>query len=267
MRTKDASHTQVARRMQNGRLAYYKQAATSEYWDSVWSNQSVEQLFAEAEGGELGYFREIFPKYLPKVGRILEAGCGLGQLVIALRKLGYDARGVDYGHQTVAIVKERFPSLPIETADVTNLSVEDEYYAAYISLGVMEHDPNGPDIFLREAKRILKPGGIALISVPHINAIRKLKAFLNMYQDETSGLEFYQYAYQPKEFFEYITSYGFNVLEQFQYGGYKGIKDELPFFSKIFEWPQGWRLRKFLMNWEWASRHLGHMMLFVARKS
>ncbi len=256
---------QVTRRIENGRLAYYKRAATAEYWDTVWSEQSVDQLYADSEKGELGYYQEIFPKYLPKTGPILEAGCGLAQFVIALRVLGYDAQGIDYGQQTVTRVKKRFPDLPVKQGDVTQIKIEDDHYAAYISLGVMEHIYSGPDPFLVEAKRVLKPGGIALISVPYLNAIRRLKAFLGLFHEDVTGLEFYQYAYHPKEFSKILGAHRFEVLELFQYAGYKGIKDEVPFLSRMFEWPQGWRLKKFLMNWNWANRHLGHMMMYVAR--
>jgi SAM-dependent methyltransferase len=198
---------------------------------------------------------------------ILEAGCGLAQFVIALRKLGYDARGVDYGAQTVSMVRERYPDLPIEVGDVTSLDKEDGYFSAYISLGVMEHDQNGPDIFLKEASRLLGSDGVALISVPYQNPLRRLKAKLGLYRDDPADLEFYQYAYSSHEFTRYLHQYGFVVVERFQYDGYKGIKDEIPMISRIFEWPQGWRIRKFLMHWVWAGRHMGHMMLFVARKA
>lgn len=262
----DSITKKMVRRMENGRLAFYKRAATANYWDDVWSKQSVEELYASALKGELGYYQELFPKHLPKDGPILEAGCGLAQFVVALRVLGYDARGIDFGSKTVVKVKERFPDLPIQVGDVTRLDTQEAYYAAYISLGVMEHNPSGPEVFLAEAQRILRPNGVALISIPNLNALRKLKAMLGFYQDEVNDLEFYQYVYDPKEFSQYLKRFNFEIIEYFQYGGYKGIKDEISFLSKMFEWPQGWRLRKFLMNWNWANRHMGHMMMYIARK-
>jgi SAM-dependent methyltransferase len=267
MSDKKTKQKSLARRMENGRLAFYRRAANAEYWDKVWATQEIDKLYKDAEQGELGYYQKIFPKYLVKERPILEAGCGLAQFVIALRRLGYDARGVDYGAQTVSRVKEKYPDLPIEVGDVTSLKKESSYYAAYISLGVMEHDRNGPDLFLQEARRLLETNGVALISVPYLNPIRKLKAKFGLYRDDPDDLEFYQYAYGSDEFATYLNEYGFIVEERFQYGGYKGIKDEIPLLSQIFEWPQGWRIKKFLMHWNWADRHMGHMMLFVARKA
>ncbi|MBX3004933.1 MAG: hypothetical protein KF821_03790 [Anaerolineales bacterium] len=92
-----------------GRLVYYRQAATAQHWDAVWKTQDTERLFAGAAKGELDYYTEIFPRHLPKNGKILEAGCGLGQYVIALRQRGFDAEGVDYAEDTIRFLNERFP--------------------------------------------------------------------------------------------------------------------------------------------------------------
>lgn len=131
----------------DGRLAYYRQAATADHWDKVWQRQDTQQLFADAKQGELGYYEYIFPHYLPKAGKILEAGSGLGQFVIALRQRGYDAEGVDYAKETIKFLNEKFPGQPFRVGDVTHLDVPDGFYSGYISLGVMEHIKEGPTRF------------------------------------------------------------------------------------------------------------------------
>ncbi len=250
------------------RLAYYRQTASAQYWDNVWAKQQTQDLYAQAQKGELGYYEEIFPAYLPRQGRILEAGCGLGQFVIALRVRGFDAEGVDYGEQTVDFIRRQFSELPVRLGDVTNLDVPDGYYQGYISLGVMEHRKEGPEPFLKEAHRVLSPGGMALISVPYLNFLRRLKLNVGAFKGSEHGLDFYQYAFSPKEFDQLLRKAGFEVVAHRQYGGFKGVKDELPALAKWFEMPQiGWRLRKFLMNWRWAERHMGHMMMYVCKRA
>jgi SAM-dependent methyltransferase len=249
----------------NGRLVYYKKAATADYWDSVWSDKDTDQLYAQAQKGDLGYYADIFPKYLPKEGKILEAGCGQGQIVLALTVLGYDAEGVDYAENTIQFIKSTFPDLNVRVGDVTALDVPDGHYTGYISIGVMEHNVNGPDPFLKEAHRILRPGGMAFISVPYQNILRRLKARLGLYNGNPQGQEFYQYAYSKKEFSANLQRLGFDVVRTQQYGGYKGVKDEIR-LDWFFNLPQGWRLRKFLMHSKWTDRHIGHMMMYVARK-
>lgn len=251
----------------NGRLVYYRQAATAQHWDSVWKSQDTQRLYAEAAKGELDYYADIFPRHLPKAGKLLEAGCGLGQYVIALRQRGYDAEGVDYAEETIRFLNQRFPEQPFRVADVTAMQVPDGNYSGYISLGVMEHLQEGPQLFLQETYRILAPGGIACISVPYLNFLRRFKARLGFYgRPGSETLPFYQYAYSAGEFTRILEQQGFEVVARYQYGGYKGVKDELPWLTRLFNWPQGWRLRKWLMNSKWVNAHNGHMMMYVARK-
>lgn len=251
----------------NGRLVYYRQAASPEYWDAAWANQETQALYESATQGELGYYENVFTTYLPRQGRILEAGCGLGQCVMALRARAYDAEGVDYAKNTIDNVKMRFPDLPIRWGDVTKLDVSDGYYQGYISLGVMEHLQNGPEPFLVEAHRVLSDDGVALISIPHMNWLRRIKVRLGLFEGKVpNDLSFYQYVYPTGEFETLLRKSGFESIAHHQYGGYKGVKDEIDFISRIFEWPHGWRLRKWLMNSNWANNHMGHMMMFVCKK-
>ncbi len=258
-------HLGVQRVFKDGRLIYYSQSANAEHWDWVWEKQETRLLFADAQKGSPGHFEEIFPRHLPKPGKILEAGCGLGQLVIALRVRGFDAEGVDYAAQTIREIKKLFPDIPFRQGDVTHLDVPDGYYSGYISLGVMEHLEDGPEPFLLEARRVLKKEGIACISVPTMNFLRRLKAWLGLYSGDSKQLPFYQYAYSASEFSRILKRAGFEIVATYQYSGYKGVKDELPFLTTLFELPQGWRLRKWMMNSKWLARHNGHMMLFVAK--
>lgn len=256
----------LQRVFKDGRLIYYREEATAEHWDKVWKKEDTQSLFAQAEQGQLGYYENIFPRHLHREGKVLEAGSGLGQFVIALRKRGFDAEGVDYATETIKFLNKQYPDIPFRVGDVTKLDVADGYYSGYISLGVMEHIESGPQSFLKEAHRIIRPGGIACISVPYLNFIRRFKARLGFYNDRNPSEPFYQYVYSKKEFKKILEASGFKVVATYQYGGYKGVKDELPLLTKIFTWPQGWRLRNWLMNSGWVNSHNGHMMMYVAER-
>ena len=259
---------EAERLVEKQRLAYYLSAADAEFWDQHWKTYLSPESYKGAEHGHLGWFEEALPRYLPKQGRILEAGCGLGQLVLALRVRGYDAEGVEWGAETVKAVRALYPDLPIRMGDVTQLEVPDGYYGGYVSLGVMEHRWEGPEPFLQEAYRVLEPNGVALISAPCFHPLRRLKARLGLYRGRTDGLEFYQYAFTETEFTSLLQAGGFTVVDQMHYDGFKGVKDEIPLLSLVFKWRGiGWRLQRWLRSSEWAERHLGHMILFVCRKA
>jgi SAM-dependent methyltransferase len=250
------------------RLAYYKATADSNFWNEHWKDQISPETCKRAEEGKLGFFERPFTQYLLKSGRILEAGCGLGQYVLALRARGYDCEGVEWGEDTVLAIKALRPEAPIRVGDVTHLDVPNGFYKGYISLGVVEHQPEGPEKFLQEAHRVLSDDGVMLISVPHFHPLRKLKAKLGLYAKKVENLSFYQYAFSCREMRSILEKAGFTVIDTFTYDGYKGVKDEIAMIKKILQWRGiGWRLQNWLKSWDWAERNLGHMIMFVCRKA
>ncbi|MCK5513792.1 MAG: class I SAM-dependent methyltransferase [Deltaproteobacteria bacterium] len=257
----------TARCVDGRRLVYYRSQVNADFWDTHWEKNLSKEMYTGAERGHLGWFEETFTRYLPNDGLILEAGCGLGKYLLALRVRGYNAEGVDSGPETVKTVQTLYPDLPIRVGDVTRLEVPNDYYSGYISLGVMEHCRKGPEPFLKEAYRVLENDGVALISVPCFHPLRRLKAYLGFYDGQTDGLDFYQYAYTKKEFSSLLHAAGFTIIDDMLYDGFKGVKDEIPLLLRIFQWRYiGWRLEKWLRSSEYVKRNLGHMILFTCRK-
>lgn len=255
------------RRVEGQRLAYYSARADVGFWDRHWQLHLSARAYHRAEKGDLGWFEKAFALWLPQRGHILEAGSGLGQYVLALRVRGYDAEGVEWAPETVGAVRKLYPDLPIRVGNLNRLEVPNGYYSGYISLGVMEHTREGPVSLLREAYRVLEPGGVAFISVPYFHALRKLKGRLNLYRGQIDGLEFYQYAFTENEFSDLLEGAGFEISDQMLYDGFKGVKDEISLLRQMMKWRWiGCRLQRRLQSWQWAERHLGHMILFVCRK-
>jgi 2-polyprenyl-3-methyl-5-hydroxy-6-metoxy-1,4-benzoquinol methylase len=93
------------RQVEGARLAFYLAKADAQFWDEHWERHLSSRTYESAERGCLGPYQELFIRYLPQHGRILEAGCGLGQLVFALRQLGYDVEGIEWGEKTVQAVR------------------------------------------------------------------------------------------------------------------------------------------------------------------
>ena len=252
----------------NDRITYFANNADQEYWNALWASQISPDFYAKYEGGMLDEYFPYFEQHLSKNDRILEAGCGTGRYVVALLSRGYaNIQGIDWGKSTIDKVKTIFPDLPIEVGDATDVDVENNFYDAYISLGVVEHREAGPEPFLNEAFRILKPGGVALISVPYVNPIRNLKRNLGFYRNQVvTGFSFYQYAFQISEFASFLSAAGFHVLSTHGISGVYGLKDEFPFLRFfINNLPGGWRMEKYLNKFQFLNK-FGHMILFVCNK-
>ena len=103
---------------------------------------------------------------------------------------------------------------PLAAMDLRALAVVTGGIAAYLSLGVVEHDPDGPDAILREAARVVPSGGALLLSVPYWNGVRRLAApYLRRQARHTreAGGQFYQYAFTRRELGRRLVAHGFAV--------------------------------------------------------
>ncbi len=149
---------------------------TKKAWEKNWEGVSMKDVLSI-----FGYERvkdqmRIFTRVLPRSGKILEGGCGLGPYLIRLRQLGYDVEGVDYNDGPIRKLLEYDPTLPVRVGDVTALPFPDDHFQAYLSLGVIEHFTQGPGKAIREAHRVLKPGGVFLVAVPTCHIFMRIAA-------------------------------------------------------------------------------------------
>jgi len=249
------------------RLVYYREEADKAFWDGVWQSRIKPETYHEASRGDLGIFEDVFTKYLPKDGKIIEAGCGIGSVLLGLKKRGYDCQGVEWGEETVKSVLSLYPDLPIRVGDVTKLDVPDNYYKGYISLGVVEHRKEGPELFLNEAYRILADDGVMIISVPFFHFIRRLKARVGLYPGRKENCEYYQCAFSQEEIIQLIEKSGFRVETHLFYSLMKGLTDEIPILRYVFKIPiLGGHLKKLLESSLWLEKKCSHMIMFICYK-
>jgi SAM-dependent methyltransferase len=150
---------------------YYDDEPEGKMWDNMWTARTIEQ---ELEACDIETPpRELFLQYLTKKDKIVEAGCGFAKWVIYLHRRGFDILGIDNNEFAISKLKEFDNSLQVEVGDILNIQYPDNFFDAYISMGVIEHFEEGPLAALHEAYRLVKPGGLIFVSVPTVNSIRK----------------------------------------------------------------------------------------------
>jgi SAM-dependent methyltransferase len=259
------SKNEEKRCIENGRLVYYKQVANEVYWEEVWEKNMTPDYYRPFQSGQLYTFEKIFVRHLPKDGMILEAGCGTAQFVVALNAKGYNCMGVDFARNALKNAQKAAGPLPLFTGNLVSLGVSDNAFDAIISIGVVEHRREGPDPFLEEKYRILKPNGLLLISVPYFNPLRLWRAAKGAYMDNVEGCDFYQYAFTRAEFVGLLERSGFEVKRTYSYAHQNTLVQELQWMNRI---PAS--LKKLILRISkhvpYVNSELGHMLMVVARK-
>jgi len=266
-------------------LAYYSRTATSDFWAEHWGHESPEALARIAETSPLT--RLILESLPPAGATVLEAGCGLGQYVVRLRRDGYRAVGTDWSLPPLRACRDWVAGTPLAVMDLRRLGFRSEAFAAYVSLGAVEHDPEGPDPILVEARRVLAPSGVLILSVPYVNLVRRLAAWWLRYRNRRrreSGGQFYQFAFSRHEARAFIERNGFRVLTATPYDPARVLRAawrrivrprradiERPRGSSsevasVSFRRAGVRMAKRLLYTRAGLRVLGHMILFVAVK-
>ncbi|MBC7661087.1 MAG: 3-demethylubiquinone-9 3-O-methyltransferase [Chitinophagaceae bacterium] len=111
------------------------------------------------------YVREIFAaENLPKGAKILDVGFGAGLISNKLAADGYEMHGVDQSASSVAVALRHAPegaNVTYRAGNAFGLDYPDATFDAVMLLDFLEHVEQ-PGLAIKEASRVLKPGGIML---------------------------------------------------------------------------------------------------------
>jgi len=102
--------------------------------------------------------------------RVYDLGCGLGRHLVLLAEMGFDVAGSDLSPLAVAASSERLAALGlpgrVREGEMTAIDEPASSFDAVLSYNVLYHAlPEGIARALDEVRRILRPGGLFLVTL------------------------------------------------------------------------------------------------------
>lgn len=194
------------------RIKIYAEENVQEHWNEVWKIDNIERNMQKLDYPE---YWDIFDKYIKKTDKLLEAGSGLGKWVNYFHTRGYDITGIDYSEVAVNELKNYNKDFKVQYGDITNIPFEKNSFDVYLSFGVLEHLEKESVLktAISEIYRILKPNGIAIITIPYLNFANLKFAIKNHKKFRKKKKSFFEYNYTIKDFLSRFDRNNFIVEE------------------------------------------------------
>ena len=116
------------------------------------------ELYQSSHAFVWQFGRDLLSMLLPKAGeRILDIGCGTGQLTAEIAKSGAEVVGLDQSAEMIASARKNFPELRFEVFDIATATHDNEFDAVFSNAAL--HWVRNQEGAVTAMARSLKPGG------------------------------------------------------------------------------------------------------------
>jgi ubiquinone/menaquinone biosynthesis C-methylase UbiE len=148
-----------------------EQSIPPDVYDRDYFLSPICEGFDEAQQGEVSFNKAKQVRLLGAAAgvKILDAGCGRGETLLACAREGAEVAGIDYSEAAVDLTREMlegagFTDHDLQVGSVTDLPWPDNTFDRVQFSDVIEHlDPPQTVPALAEFRRVLKPGGYLLV--------------------------------------------------------------------------------------------------------
>ncbi len=172
--------------------------------------------------------------------KILDVGCWSGQLCAALPKNSYNFTGIDVSSEAILFAKKTYPRYVWKVAGASKLPFANNLFDCVVIFEVFEHVDDEIKC-LEEISRVLKKGGILILSTPAYN-------FLSIMSDPAYFLLKHRH-YKRSDLIKFIKP-NFHVKKIWMKGGFIYVSLYLSqmFFKHIIKY----NIPMFIQNY-WAK--------------
>ena len=170
-----------------------------------------------AEGrAKVAYTREVFAREgVPHGGDVLDVACGGGLVARPLSESGYRVTGIDLSASSVEMAKRWDPRGTFDVGDAAALPYADGSFDAVLLLDMLEHVEDLGGV-LREAGRVLRPGGVVVFNTfnrtPAAAAVA-IYGFHVVVRDTPEHIHVYDLFRTPAELGAAMAEHGLQLVE------------------------------------------------------
>ena len=150
-------------------------SAEERLYEQIWKNKVVREVCDLTADGTLR--RDAALPLLASGSRLLDVGCGEGTLALQAREKFNEVYGVDISREAVSRASSAGITTALVNLNVDPLPYPKDFFDTVVTLDVIEHVFD-PVAFLDELCRVLRPGGILVVSTPNIRKLQRMYSLL-----------------------------------------------------------------------------------------
>ncbi len=167
----------------------------------------------------LAYFRKVIRRFELRQGmRLLDYGCGPGDMLQIAIQCGLDAHGIDCSDYSIELARRR--GLNVARGDCDTMEYEDGFFDVVFAQSVIEH-VRDPVHLVQSLRRVIAPGGLLVLSSPTPGA--------DFWDDPT-----HIRPHTPKSLADLAQMCDFEIVEIcYVFAFLLGLRLKAPFFYKI----------------------------------
>lgn len=191
--------------------------------------------YSRAHSVRVAFDLEIVKRYATASSAIVEVGSIPLLLTVPLTTLGFNVKGVDIDPTRFSFAISSMGLKVVEcNVETERLPFETKYFDIAVFNELFEHLRINPIFTMKEVHRVLKPGGLLIMSTPNLRSLRGLANFLLLNRSYSCGADIYEEyqklerlghmghvrEYTTREVSDFLSKMGFRLEALIFRGGY-----------------------------------------------
>lgn len=133
-----------------------------------YETSDIHRIVQKGTGDKFEWNMRNFLEHPPvSAGRLLDVGCGSGRFLDAVVRRGYEGWGIDISGKHIEAARQFYGLKNVYASTIEEFAAREDIprFDVITAFEVLEHLDN-PKIFFNSVKKLLKPGGYLVLSVP-----------------------------------------------------------------------------------------------------